>query len=274
MKVSPITRLSIDCVTTRLLALLLSIWLTGCASYSPPAPTDTPSYLDRMETKVDGDIHVSTVVLTAEESKQSFGTNLAGKGIQPIYFEIDNREEFDFTMMTNSVDSNYFSPSEAAWLSRRFGESKTDVKALFFLKQHLPVMVSGKSKVTGFVYTNLSPGGKAFGLTLVKENDLRHFEFVQEIPGLQLDWAHIVIIARPGWELPRTGEVAHWLTEHRLDDRSELRQRPTGGIVIEELRPLAISATEIRQMLEAGQSARYLLPQSVLDYIQTHQLYS
>ena len=89
-----------------------------------------------------------------------------------------------------------------------------------------------------------------------------------------LDWAHIVIIARPGWELPRTGEVAHWLTEHRLDDRSELRQRPTGGIVIEELRPLAISATEIRQMLEAGQSARYLLPQSVLDYIQTHQLYS
>ena len=88
-----------------------------------------------------------------------------------------------------------------------------------------------------------------------------------------LDWAHIVIIARPGWELPRSGEVAQWLQEHRLDDHSGLRQQPNGGIVIEELRPLAISSTEIRRILGEGQSARYLLPQSVLDYIKTHQLY-
>jgi nicotinate-nucleotide adenylyltransferase len=88
-----------------------------------------------------------------------------------------------------------------------------------------------------------------------------------------LDWAHIVVIARPGWELPGTGEVAQWLSAHRLDDPRGLRQRPAGGIVIEELRPLAISSTEIRNLLAAGRSARYLLPQSVLDYIQTHQLY-
>ena len=89
-----------------------------------------------------------------------------------------------------------------------------------------------------------------------------------------LEWAHIAIIARPGWELPDTGEVAQWLREHRLADRGELQQRPAGGIVIEELRPQAISSTEIRQMLGAGESARYLLPQSVLDYIKTQQLYS
>lgn len=88
-----------------------------------------------------------------------------------------------------------------------------------------------------------------------------------------LDWAHIVIIARPGWALPSTGEVAQWLRKHRLDDRSGLRQQPAGGIVIEELRPLDISSTEIRHFLGEGRSARYLLPQSVLDYIQTHQLY-
>ena len=88
-----------------------------------------------------------------------------------------------------------------------------------------------------------------------------------------LDWVHIVIIARPGWELPQSGEVAQWLREYRLDDRGALRERPAGGIVIEELRPLAISSTEIRDLLRAQLSARYLLPQSVLDYIQTHQLY-
>ncbi len=88
-----------------------------------------------------------------------------------------------------------------------------------------------------------------------------------------LDWAHIVIITRPGWQLPRAGELAQWLKAHQLESSELLRQRPCGGIVIEELRPLAISSTEIRDLLASGRSARYLMPQSVLDYIQTHTLY-
>jgi nicotinate-nucleotide adenylyltransferase len=88
-----------------------------------------------------------------------------------------------------------------------------------------------------------------------------------------LDWAHIVVIARPGWALPCGGEVAQWLHEYRVDDPRSLRQWPAGCISIEELRPLAISSTEIRDILAAGRSARYLLPQSVLDYIETHKLY-
>ena len=88
-----------------------------------------------------------------------------------------------------------------------------------------------------------------------------------------LDWAHIVIIARPGWQLPRAGKLAQWLKAHQLESPELLRQRPCGGIVIEELRPLAISSTEIRDLLASGRSVRYLMPQSVLDYIQTHTLY-
>ena len=88
-----------------------------------------------------------------------------------------------------------------------------------------------------------------------------------------LDWAHIVIIARPGWQLPRSGTVAQWLKRHQLEGAELLRQQSCGGIVIEELRPLAISSTEIRDLLASGRSARYLTPQSVLDYIATHKLY-
>ncbi len=88
-----------------------------------------------------------------------------------------------------------------------------------------------------------------------------------------LDWAHIVVIARPGWELPRTGEVAQWLEAHRVEDSRSLCQWSAGRIAVEELRPLDISSTEIRDILAAGQSARYLLPQSVLDYIQTNTLF-
>lgn len=88
-----------------------------------------------------------------------------------------------------------------------------------------------------------------------------------------LDWAHIVVIARPGWSLPEHGEVADWLLKHRAPGPAALRQAPAGTILVEELRPLSISSTEIRQLLASGKSARYLIPQAVLDYIDAHSLY-
>ncbi|RLQ21242.1 nicotinate-nucleotide adenylyltransferase [Seongchinamella sediminis] len=88
-----------------------------------------------------------------------------------------------------------------------------------------------------------------------------------------LELAHIVVIARPGWHFPDSGVVADWLAAHRSDDRTVLRQRSHGHILVEELRPLAISSTEIRDLLRAGRSPRYLLPGLVLDYIERGQLY-
>ena len=88
-----------------------------------------------------------------------------------------------------------------------------------------------------------------------------------------LSFAHIVVIARPGWDFPETGEVADWLALHRTDDRKVLAREANGHILVEELRPLAISSTEIRELLAAGRSPRYLLPGPVLDYIESGQLY-
>ena len=85
--------------------------------------------------------------------------------------------------------------------------------------------------------------------------------------------AHIVVLARPGWRLPGEGAVASWLAAHRVRDRDILRQHPAGSVLVEELRPLAISSTEIRELLAAGRSARYLLPEPVLDYIESNRLY-
>lgn len=91
----------------------------------------------------------------------------------------------------------------------------------------------------------------------------------QELLGV----AHIVAIARPGWKLPVSGIVADWIGRHRAAGPETLRREPNGSLLVEELRPLAISSTEIRGILRAGNSARYLLPESVLNYIEQHQLY-
>jgi nicotinate-nucleotide adenylyltransferase len=88
-----------------------------------------------------------------------------------------------------------------------------------------------------------------------------------------LDYAHIVVIARPGWQLPGSGSVADWISAHALADAGSLGERPAGGVLLQELRPLDISSTEIRGLLSAGRSARYLLPEPVLEYIEAHGLY-
>jgi len=88
-----------------------------------------------------------------------------------------------------------------------------------------------------------------------------------------LDWAHIVIIARPGWSLPEQGKVAKWLQAHRVEKLDRMHTQSAGDILVEELRPLAISSTEIRELLAARRSPRYLLPPTVLDYIEEHHLY-
>jgi nicotinate-nucleotide adenylyltransferase len=88
-----------------------------------------------------------------------------------------------------------------------------------------------------------------------------------------LDVAHIVVIARPGWHFPEHGEVADWLEAYRAPGKEVLLSAASGSVLVEELRPLAISATEVRELLASGQSARYLLPEPVLDYIQHNQLY-
>jgi nicotinate-nucleotide adenylyltransferase len=88
-----------------------------------------------------------------------------------------------------------------------------------------------------------------------------------------LDLAHIVVMARPGWGLPHMGEAADWLQQHRAAADGRPEQSPAGRVFVQQLRPLPISSTEIRELLAVGRSARYLVPDAVLAYIQQHQLY-
>ncbi len=88
-----------------------------------------------------------------------------------------------------------------------------------------------------------------------------------------LDWAHIVVIARPGWHLPETGQVAQWLKTHVSSDTQRICQYHAGSVFVQELRPLDISSTEVRALRAVGRSVRYLMPEPVLDYIESHDLY-
>ena len=54
----------------------------------------------------------------------------------------------------------------------------------------------------------------------------------------------------------------------------ELAQSPAGKIMTFAMTPLSISSTAVRTLAGEGSSIRYLTPDSVADYIRTHNLYS
>lgn len=88
--------------------------------------------------------------------------------------------------------------------------------------------------------------------------------------------AHVVVSHRPGFPVETASlphELATEFNDRRLTDVGALRASPAGGIATFAMTQLAISATQIRKLLANGLSARYLLPDDVLDYIQLHSLY-
>ena len=72
---------------------------------------------------------------------------------------------------------------------------------------------------------------------------------------------------------PMPHDLATEFLDRSLADAGALKTSPAGGIITFAMTQLAISATQIRKLLANGLSARYLLPDTVLDYIDLHQLY-
>ena len=91
--------------------------------------------------------------------------------------------------------------------------------------------------------------------------------------------AHIVVAYRPGfpvdtWQsrmpVPLAREYETRLTRQPLS----VHFAPAGGICVLPIAELDIAATGIREAVRAGLSPRYLLPDSVLDYIGSEHLYT
>ena len=87
--------------------------------------------------------------------------------------------------------------------------------------------------------------------------------------------AHVLVAQRPGFDIgsrmkaPLSAEFSARFSE----DPEALRHSPFGRIVTIDITLLDISSSMIRECFRIGKSARYLLPEEVLDYIRMHGLY-
>ncbi|GAB6034007.1 nicotinate-nucleotide adenylyltransferase [Galenea microaerophila] len=84
-----------------------------------------------------------------------------------------------------------------------------------------------------------------------------------------LQLANLVVTFRPGAKLQPNSAVQKLLAERQV---STLHQ-PSGQILLQLVTQLDISSTAIRQKIQQNEPLNFLMPESVIDYIEHNQLY-
>jgi len=85
---------------------------------------------------------------------------------------------------------------------------------------------------------------------------------------------HIALVQRPRVEdnkLPKILET--FLHNHYTENSDDLHTSPAGFVTMRPVTALDISSTAIREAFKHGYSARYLMPDNVIEYIHAHKLY-
>ena len=87
-----------------------------------------------------------------------------------------------------------------------------------------------------------------------------------------LQHCHILVLQRPDADSEPPDALRNLLAARSVSDPLALTG-PNGNIAFVWQTPLAVSATQIRQLLASGKSVRFLVPDAVLAYIDAHGLY-
>jgi nicotinate-nucleotide adenylyltransferase len=87
---------------------------------------------------------------------------------------------------------------------------------------------------------------------------------------------HIALVQRPLTSIkePLPKVLDTFLHNHYTENADDLHESSAGYVTMQAITPLDISSTAIRDSLQNKHSARYLMPDNVLDYIENNTLYN
>ncbi|MEP5569420.1 MAG: LssY C-terminal domain-containing protein [Halioglobus sp.] len=180
--------------TLRFIAVAaLSLCLAACASrpYQAAGP-DAVAFTQRALVQQKGNLTVSASVPTAEETKALTGLDLYSQGIQPVWLEIENRAESPARLITWSIDRDYYSPIEVAYMNRKpFSKEGYEDMQAWFYNNGMPRQIPASGKAAGLVFTHLRAGTKGFNLNLIQQGEAYDFTFFVPLPGFQADYTRV-----------------------------------------------------------------------------------
>ncbi|MGD8580203.1 MAG: LssY C-terminal domain-containing protein [Lysobacterales bacterium] len=184
--------------TTRLVPIstfvVVALLLVACAS-TPEAINPLPEgdFTQRVQTQEGNGITVSAGVPSASETRKLFGRDLYREGIQPVWLKIQNHRDSHVTFLPVGLDPQYFTPLEVANATdQRQDETPSSAVSLideFYLSHRMALVVPGGDTHTGYIFTKLDEGTKAFNVDIAGKSpeDFITFTFFVPVPGLDID---------------------------------------------------------------------------------------
>ena len=167
--------------------LVVLLALGGCASTDTAPETSTP-FLERKQTQVQGEVRVSAAVPSASETRQALNRPLYQRGVQPVWLEIENNSEVGMSFLPMGTDPFYFTPIQSAYWADPEGTMGWQASSLAFYERSMGFRVPPKSTRSGFLYTPVDEGTKAFNVELFSDDNQGYsFTFFIPVPGLKLD---------------------------------------------------------------------------------------
>jgi hypothetical protein len=181
-----------------LVLLLLSACSTAPYRYQP---LENFEVTQRAVTQTLGDIEVSASVPSKEEAEQILGIPIYNRGIQPVWLKITNNSPTRARFIHVSVDREYFSPLEVAYMHKKYFSKQgwMDMEKYLMeisIPRHIP---AGESR-SGFIYTHAKEGTKSFNVDVFytgkDEPEYEEFTFFINVPGFvpdhaSVDWANL-----------------------------------------------------------------------------------
>lgn len=175
-------------LTAQMLAAIIlatAMLLAGCAANFAPQPMDSVPFLERAETQISGDIRVTAAVPDAKEARALFGLSLYQRGVQPVWIEVANLTDEVVSFLPASIDPDYHSPLEVASLHR--SRSSRETVEAYFLSNRVGMSLAPGATRSGFVFTKLDEGSKAFNVDIIGDETAWQFTFFIQVPGLAID---------------------------------------------------------------------------------------
>ena len=161
-------------------------------TFKPQSIFEVP-FRERLHSKFDEDVRVTVAVLSAKESRQVFGVNLAGRGIQPVWVKVENHDDTTpYLLLSSGLDPDYFSPLESAYAFHSKLTAATNKK----IDEQFRVMnfrnpIVPHAAVSGFLYVNLDEGIKVVDIDLLGKGKSKFFTFFVRVPGIKADYQEV-----------------------------------------------------------------------------------
>lgn len=189
--------------------LLLSCWLCvtlpGCATLQTPAAMDDTPLRERAVTTTVRNIQVSAAVLSAEDNRNFFGSDINDTGVQTVWVEIVNHSPHTLWLLRSGTDPDYFSPLEVAWsyhgLLSPAANSQIDEH---FDQLSIDSLIPRGETRSGFLYVNPHHGTRILNIDLLGQQTTIPFTLFPPVPGEQ--------------DESRLDEIAGYIAESKDND--------------------------------------------------------